>query len=153
MGQWYFGENGHQSGPVSESELGQIIASGRIGPATLMWREGLPGWMKFDELRARGELTQISAAPYMGYHLQNPPTSGLAISSLVCGIVALVTCLVFVGIPAVICGHMALNQIANSPTLMVGRGMALAGLVCGYLSSLIFLSFVGLIIFGIANSP
>ncbi len=152
MAHWYYGENGHQAGPVSESALGILITSGRIGPVTLLWREGLGGWMRLDELRAHGELTQIAVLTDKGYHWHNPPTSGLAIASLVCGIVGLVTCMVFVGIPAVICGHMALNRIANSPTLIVGRGMALAGLVCGYLSSLILLSFAGLFIFGMANA-
>jgi len=57
---------------------------------------------------------------------QTPPkTSGLAITSLVLGIVG-------ISIPAVICGHIALSKIKQSPKL-TGGGMALAGLILGYI--------------------
>ena len=46
--------------------------------------------------------------------LCHAPTSGLAIASLVCGIMGLVTCLFLPGIPAVICGHMALSRMASA---------------------------------------
>lgn len=151
MAQWFYGENGQQLGPIDESGLHALIASGQIGPATLLWREGLPGWRSLDQLRADGGIYGSAAPQFIGHGMINPPTSGLAITSLVCGIVSLVTCLVFVGIPAVICGHMAMSQIANSPTPVAGRGMALAGLVCGYLSVLIMLSFAAMMIFSVAS--
>ncbi len=52
-------------------------------------------------------------------------TNGLAIASLICGILG--TSLV-----AVILGHIALSQIKK--TGQEGRGMAIAGLVLGYLA-------------------
>jgi hypothetical protein len=79
--------------------------------------------------------------PY-GY-AQNPypiypaprPTSGLAITSLVCGIVSLVFGLLVLpalaSIAAVITGHAALKKTKNDPTVG-GRGMAFAGLIMGY---------------------
>lgn len=67
-----------------------------------------------------------------------PKNSGLAISSLVLGILGLVLLLVCIGplfaIPAVICGHMAHSRINRSAGALVGQGMALAGLITGYLS-------------------
>ena len=42
-------------------------------------------------------------------------------------------CTCFTGIPAVICGHMALNQITQSGGVQQGRGLAIAGLVLGYI--------------------
>lgn len=69
-------------------------------------------------------------------------TSGLAIASLVCGIISLSTsfCLtIFVSpliLAAIICGHMALNKIKASNGAIGGRGMAIAGLVTGYLALL-----------------
>ncbi|RYD40521.1 MAG: DUF4190 domain-containing protein [Verrucomicrobiaceae bacterium] len=150
--QWYYGEAGLQAGPVSEERLGELIASGRIGPATLLWREGMPHWLPLAHVSAQGGLPMVP--PHAGYNLMHPTsTSGLAITSLVCGILSLVTCVVFLGIPAVICGHMAMSQIANSHQLVIGRGMALAGLICGYLSVLAMVSFVGILIFTMANSP
>lgn len=66
-----------------------------------------------------------------------PPakSSGLAIASLVLGILAIVLCLgPLTGIPAIICGHMALSRIRNSNGLLSGKGMATTGLVVGYCS-------------------
>lgn len=61
-------------------------------------------------------------------------TSPKAIWSLVLGIVAL-TCLgCIAGVPAIICGHMALAHIKKSAGLFTGDGMAIAGLIMGYLS-------------------
>ena len=63
-------------------------------------------------------------------------TSGLATSSLVLGILAIVLC--FVGplfaIPAVICGHVAHSRIKKSGGLLGGKGLATGGLITGYLS-------------------
>ena len=39
----------------------------------------------------------------------------------------------FLGIPAVICGHLSLNQLNAPGNSQQGRGMAIAGLICGYL--------------------
>lgn len=65
--------------------------------------------------------------PPYGYMVQVPGTNGLAIASLVLGIVWIywVTSLL-----AVVFGHIALVQI--NQTGQSGRGMAIAGLVLGY---------------------
>ena len=66
-----------------------------------------------------------------------PVTNGLAIASMICGILSLVFfCFcggLFLGIPAVICGHLSLNQLNALGNSQQGRGMAIAGLICGYL--------------------
>ena len=66
-----------------------------------------------------------------------PVTNGLAIASMICGILSLILfCFcggLFLGIPAVICGHLSLNQLNASGNSQQGRGMAIAGLICGYL--------------------
>ena len=66
-----------------------------------------------------------------------PVTNGLAIASMICGILSLVFfCFcggLFLGIPAVICGHLSLNQLNAPGNSQQGRGMAIAGLICGYL--------------------
>jgi competence protein ComGC len=64
--------------------------------------------------------------------------SGLAIWSLVLGILGLVLLLFCVGplfaIPAVICGHIAYGRIKRSGGALSGQGLALAGLITGYVT-------------------
>ncbi|MGE9269412.1 MAG: DUF4190 domain-containing protein, partial [Verrucomicrobiales bacterium] len=67
------------------------------------------------------------------------PNNGMAIASMVCGIVSLLmffSCFLGIvcAIPAVICGHAALKQIREYVLPMGGRGMAIAGLVTGYIT-------------------
>ena len=68
----------------------------------------------------------------------NTKKSGLAIWSLVCGILAVVLSVACVGplfaIPAVICGHMAHSRIKRSGGALSGGGLALGGLITGYIS-------------------
>jgi hypothetical protein len=65
-----------------------------------------------------------------------PKTSGLAITSLILGILGFCTA-GLAGIGAVICGHMALSQINKSQGRETGGGLAVTGLVTGYLSILL----------------
>jgi DNA-directed RNA polymerase subunit RPC12/RpoP len=57
-------------------------------------------------------------------------TSGLAIASLICSILSLVTCIGW--LPGIICGHLARSRIRRNPLLKGGR-LATAGLLIGYL--------------------
>jgi hypothetical protein len=128
MADWYFAEHGVQHGPVDGAAFDQLVSEGRVIDSTLVWHEGLAGWQPLAE--ARRSMLPMIAMP------ATPPTSGLAIASLVCGVVALATCTLVTGLPAVICGHMAIFQIRNAPLPMEGRGMAMAGLVTGYIAIL-----------------
>jgi hypothetical protein len=79
------------------------------------------------------------AQPY-GSSVNNivpPPraTDGLAIASLVLGLLTLLCCGVFTGIPAIICGHISLLKVSRNPNLQ-GKGMAIAGLVLGYVGTI-----------------
>jgi Domain of unknown function (DUF4190)/DUF1707 SHOCT-like domain len=71
--------------------------------------------------------------PYQGYYPQVaplPPTNGLAVGAMICGIAEIFT-LGLAAIPAVILGHLARGQIKQTGER--GDGMAIAGLVLGYL--------------------
>lgn len=61
-----------------------------------------------------------------------PKTSGLAVTSLVTGILGLLIC--GLGLVSVIFGHVALSKIKRSGGALKGGGLAIAGLVLGYLS-------------------
>jgi hypothetical protein len=74
--------------------------------------------------------------PYPPYppYTPAPPTNGLAIAALVCGVGGFVVGVSF--IPAIICGHLARAQIRR--TGEQGGGMALAGLIIGYVGIALF---------------
>jgi len=61
--------------------------------------------------------------------LQPQQTSGMAIGSLICGLVPF---FVLTPIAAIVLGHIALSQIKRSAGRLKGKGMAIAGLVLGY---------------------
>ncbi len=63
-----------------------------------------------------------------------PKTSGLAIWSLILGILSLTCFWLLTAIPAVICGHVAYSRIKRSAGALSGNGLALGGLITGYLS-------------------
>ncbi len=66
-----------------------------------------------------------------------PKNNGLAIASMICGILAIVPgcCCGLLGIPlsivALVMGIVAIGQINGSQGQMGGKGMAIAGTVCG----------------------
>jgi len=152
--QWYYSQNSTQLGPVADAELRAKLASGEVTGTDLVWREDMADWRAVamvEELRGALVRDPLAAplvpaggvsSPYAPPHAQPYaasgmpvllPTSGLAVASLVCGIFSLLTCFL-PSIPAVICGHLALNHLSRPEVRMTGRGMAVAGLVMGYLS-------------------
>lgn len=77
-------------------------------------------------------------------------TSGLAITSLVLGIISLCCPVFLLPIAAVICGHVSRGQIKKSQGTIGGSGVALAGLILGYIS--IALSIVTVIWWTVAGA-
>jgi len=80
----------------------------------------------------------MSEPPPISTSPTQPKNCGLAVWSLVLGILAVVLSVVCIGpllaIPAVICGHMAYSRIKRSAGGLTGDGLALGGLITGYLS-------------------
>ena len=71
----------------------------------------------------------LSTAPAAGLPAK-PETSGMAVASLVCGLVFL---FFPAAVAAVILGHLSRSDIRRSGGRKTGSGMALAGLVMGYI--------------------
>jgi len=74
--------------------------------------------------------------PALPPHPQPPVQAkncGLAITSLVLGLSSLIFSII-TGLPAVICGHIALGKIKRAQGSLSGNGMAITGLVLGYIS-------------------
>jgi hypothetical protein len=84
-----------------------------------------------------------------GYGYSPPQNNGLAVASMIAGILAWIAAPVVAAVAAVVMGHMALGQIKR--TGEAGGGMALAGLILGYLNivgGLLVLCFFGVFAFG-----
>ena len=71
--------------------------------------------------------------PSTATNTPRPKTSGLAIWSLVLGILSLTCFYILTAVPAVICGHVAWSRIKRSAGALKGEGLALAGLITGYI--------------------
>lgn len=48
---WYYVEQGKQTGPVSDEQFSALFQSGTITLDTLVWREGLADWLPYRQLR------------------------------------------------------------------------------------------------------
>ena len=59
--------------------------------------------------------------------------AGIAVVSLVLGILGMLCLGPLCSIPAIICGHIAMSRIKKDRAALSGDGMALAGLIMGYL--------------------
>jgi hypothetical protein len=172
--QYYFSTDGTtQQGPL---DAGGLRAAG-VGPGTMVWREGMPDWKPAPQVPELAGLFAGMApppsAPAATYHTpqhmppgvpytaQHPPgmpyqpigpansSNGMAIASLVCGIVGLLgfcCCPFIISILAVVFGHVARGQIKRGHG--TGDGMALTGLILGYVGILLALVNVSLQITG-----
>jgi uncharacterized membrane protein YjgN (DUF898 family) len=70
-------------------------------------------------------------------------TSGMAIASIILGLLAVVPCSIFTGLPAVIFGALSLGAIGQSHGRLKGKGLAVTGIVAGGVSVLL-LPFIGM---------
>jgi hypothetical protein len=149
--------NGQQLGPFSEADLQAKIAAGAVAPTDLVWWDGQAGWIPLAQ-------SPYGAMPAVPGALPPPPptpipvtvagaphapsltpgqTPGLAIASLICGVLGFFLCGIFTSIPAIITGHMARRKIRQNPSLS-GGGIALAGIIMGYVASALFLLIVSI---------
>lgn len=109
-------------------------------------RLGLPGKVKLaphivDANQAGIPGLPIPLPPAIAQVTMNPPalrkTSGLAITSLVLGLLGLCCPIYLPSVAAVVCGHIARGKIKKSGGTLDGGGLALAGLILGYITIVI----------------
>lgn len=139
--QIHIAKDGQQSGPFPEAEVRQKLAAGYFSGSEMAWYEGLSSWQPLTTLLgepASGAPPIPLSAPAPLFQAGAPApagkraTSGLAVGSLICGILSFLTCGITM-LPAVILGHIALSKIKESGGALGGRGMAIAGLIMGYM--------------------
>ena len=122
------GADGKEYGPVSLEQMRKWIADSRVNARTRVQDVGAGEWKPAAEFAELGFMA--AAAPAAGAAV---PQKGLAVTSLVLGILSCLTCFL-TGIPAIICGHIAQSRARRAPEQYGGSGMATTGLVLGYVS-------------------
>ena len=60
--EWHFEQHGKAVGPVSDSQLDELMRTGVLSDATLVWHAGLKGWQPYGSLRS-GATTPLPGAP------------------------------------------------------------------------------------------
>jgi len=136
------GGDGQIYGPVSADTLREWIASRRAIPTTQVQMEGGTEWKKLGDFPEFAALF-ASPPPPVPSGVAPPPfpgaptrTSGLAIASLICGILG---CIPFSALAGIGLGIGALSSINKSRGQLKGRGLAIAGICVSAFMCLIFL--------------
>jgi len=144
---WFYARGGTHHGPIPFSGIQRMVTSGEIGSDTPLWKKGMATWAPADQVPglqfpALSRLQSARQADYPAavavvtpYAHQPPRTSGLAIASLVLGLVWLCG---LGSLLATIFGAVALSQISRSKGRLEGKGLAIAGLVLGILGLSLF---------------
>jgi hypothetical protein len=183
---WFYAKNGSQQGPLSTEDMKSRIAMGEIGPDDLAWCEGMSDWMPIGQIPQLkieppvreeapppvGAAPPFSSAPSPYQAPASPagsptpaqmipgrtPSQGLAIASMICGILAFIGCCVWylsgpLALVAVVLGHIAISKVKANPEANGGKGMARTGLILGYLGLLGAVIFAALSIWISTLSP
>jgi len=70
---WWYVIDGQKHGPVEQDELARLILAGTIEPNTLLWKTGMSGWQKLEQLEELQALCAYAPPPL-------PPTLPPSIS-------------------------------------------------------------------------
>ena len=134
---WFYSKDGQQTGPVDFSEIERLRAEGQLTGESLVWQQGTANWVKLSSLAASPSI--LSSEPVPPPLTVTNANNPLAIASLVLSILGLLCCGVglVVEVAAVVCGHIALNQIKTKGGK--GHGLAKAGVIIGYIAIVIHL--------------
>ncbi len=148
---WYYLQNGQQVGPVSKEGLQELLQRQSLPVTTGIWSRGMPDWVPANQV------AEVMAGVSGGYIPQpvaggayarasGPVPSGMAIASMVLGIIGVLGAAILTSVPAIICGHIARRQIRDAEGRVGGEGMALTGLILGYLTTALSVLAIGFVI-------
>lgn len=129
---WYYSVGAEEHGPVSLLDLRSLRMSGRLHASDLVWREGMGDWQPVSatpELQLEGTSGVAGQAVASGDGVYR--TSGFAVTSMVLGILGILTPFLVFNLLAVIFGGIAMKTISKSTVKLGGRGLAVTGVVLG----------------------
>ena len=141
------GADNKEYGPVTADQLRAWVAEGRVTAATQVQEVGQPGWKPLGEVAAlqSGEAGRPGGLP-------PSPRRGLAVTSLVLGILSVIGCALITALPAILCGHIAFARARRNPPQSGGRGLAMAGFILGYASLAMLPILAGLLLPALAKA-
>lgn len=145
---WYYAQNEKKFGPISWSELQNLVSSGSLTKSDLAWTDGMLDWKPLEEIyRERGEEQPEPAAEQreqaepstMWNHAVEPPVASSKLATLCLWMVLIsLLCLPLIYLSVLLCitgivlGHLALFRIARRPLEFRGKKRAIVGLIMGY---------------------
>ncbi len=127
------GADGREYGPVSAEQLREWLKQGRVNAQTQIQPEGAAEWLTLGALPefAAAPAPAIAVSPITPTGTARPKTSGMAIASLVLGILGICGVTALVGL---ILGIVSLVKISRSQGRLSGNGLAIAGIcVSGFM--------------------
>lgn len=147
------GADGKEYGPVSAEQLRQWLGEGRVNFQTKVRAEGSADWQALGALPefAADRAAAAAVPPALAAGMAPAKTSGLAITSLVLGILGLFSC----GITALVglvLGIVALVKIKNSQGRLSGNGLAIAGIAVSALFLLMLPIYAALMLPALAKA-
>ncbi len=125
------GGDGKEYGPVAEEQLRQWIADGRAHASTQVRAEGTTEWKSLSAIPELAAALKSAAPPTLSpvaAPAAPAKTSGMAVTSLVLGILGMFTCGV-TALAGLILGIVAMVKVKNSGGRLGGGGLALAGTI------------------------
>ncbi len=145
----HIARNEEQFGPFSPEEVRRQLAAGLLQPTDYAWSEGANAWVQLADLPSLLSPPAQPVAPHLPPSAapviepvahRSHPTSGLAVASMILGILSVTFVVPAVsGIAGAICGHLARARIRRSGETIAGDGMAVAGLITSYIGLFIIL--------------
>lgn len=83
---WYIATaGGDPEGPFDEGDLARAVAEGRLGPETLVWRDGMTGWAAAADVPAVARIVAPPAPPLEGPAPGAPATPPAPVSRVSAG--------------------------------------------------------------------
>ncbi len=134
MADWYYGVGGNKLGPIQLAQLEQLVATGQVGPQTLVWHEGMPTWVPVHSLPfLNAPRPPADDGGALNLLLPVGPQSGFAIAA---GYLGLFGFFAITAPLAIIFGIVALSDLKKHPEKR-GTGRALTGIVLGSLFTIV----------------
>lgn len=72
--QYYAYVNGQQCGPYTVAQVSQLVQQGQVNPATLVWAQGMAGWVPAGQVAELQPLFQPAPPPMPGAPGSMPPS-------------------------------------------------------------------------------